>query len=259
MSVDEQLGWEAARRGRAGAMAIAAGVFSLGGGLAQGIVFSDYPADFPASPIAQALFVDDHALSIVALAALVALGTLLMAPALELLYRAAKARRPATPAVARVMLWLGVIALAGSQLARALLYALDASRFAARPDPYLHYFDAQEVFTSGSILVAQTLGGAGGLAVAFAFVIVSLSAMRAGLLTRFMGVLGIIVGALFVFPFGSQLPVVPSFWLIALGALFLGRWPNGTPPAWSTGEAEPWPTKQELREQRERARSTAAG
>ena len=74
--------------------------------------------------------------------------------------------------------------------------------------------------------------------------------MRVGLLTRFMGVLGMIVGALFIIPLGSSLPIVQAFWLVALGVLFLGRWPAGMPPAWVTGEAQPWPTQQELREAR---------
>jgi hypothetical protein len=85
--------------------------------------------------------------------------------------------------------------------------------------------------------------------------------MRVGLLTRFMGVLGIIVGVLFVIPLGT-LQVVQPFWLLTLTALFLGRWPNGVPPAWKTGKAEPWPTQQEMREEREKtkaARAKAAG
>ena len=76
----------------------------------------------------------------------------------------------------------------------------------------------------------------------------ALNAMRVGLLTRFMGVLGIIVGVLFVIPLEGALPIVKVFWLVALGVLFLGRWPGGMPPAWVTGEAQPWPTQQELRE-----------
>jgi hypothetical protein len=78
----------------------------------------------------------------------------------------------------------------------------------------------------------------------------SLNAMRVGLLTRFMGVLGIIVGGLFIIPLGASLPIVQAFWLVAIGALFLGYWPPGVPPAWVTGEAQPWPSQQELREQR---------
>jgi hypothetical protein len=65
-----------------------------------------------------------------------------------------------------------------------------------------------------------------------------------------MGVLGIIVGALLVIPLGSPLPIVQVFWLLALGALILGYWPSGVPPAWESGEARPWPSSAEVRQQR---------
>jgi hypothetical protein len=74
-----------------------------------------------------------------------------------------------------------------------------------------------------------------------------------------MGVLGIIVGGLFIIPLGASLPIVQAFWLAALGALFLGYWPPGLPPAWVTGEAQPWPTQQEVREQRMAAREERSG
>ena len=64
--------------------------------------------------------------------------------------------------------------------------------------------------------------------------LISLNAMRIGLLTRFLGVLGMIVGALLVL----QLPVamiVLAFWLVMLAVLFLGKWPQ-QPPAWTSGE-----------------------
>jgi hypothetical protein len=89
------------------------------------------------------------------------------------------------------------------------------------------------------------IGEAGVIALAFAYVIIALNAMRAGLLSRFMGILGIIVGALIVLPLLPQgVPIVQIFWLAALGVLFLGFWPGGRGPAWETGEATPWPTPQ---------------
>ena len=82
--------------------------------------------------------------------------------------------------------------------------------------------------------------------------------MRVGLLTRFMGVLGVIVGVAVapILPIDQQ-GIIRVFWLAALGVLFLGRWPSGMPKAWATGEAEPWPTQQQLREQRDAARAEA--
>ena len=89
-------------------------------------------------------------------------------------------------------------------------------------------------------------------------VLVSLNAMRVGLLTRFMGMLGIIAGALQVLPLIAQ-PVVQLFWLLMLGALILGRWPNGQPPAWRSREAVPWPSAPSAREQRQRAAAERRG
>ena len=86
------------------------------------------------------------------------------------------------------------------------------------------------------------LGLTGVLALGFWLVKGSLDAMRLGLLTRFMGVLGIALGPALVLGFG--LFVLP-LWLIALGVLFLGCWPRGMPPAWSDGRAEPWPSAAE--------------
>lgn len=96
----------------------------------------------------------------------------------------------------------------------------------------------------------STTGGAllsgGGLALAISLVLVSLNAMRAGLLSRFMGILGIIVGGLLVLPLlpGGQ-GFVQLFWTVALGLLFIDRWPGGRGPAWDTGRAIPWPTAAE--------------
>jgi hypothetical protein len=58
-----------------------------------------------------------------------------------------------------------------------------------------------------------------------------------------MGVLGVILGALFVLPLIAS-PIIQLFWLLALGALFLNLWPGGRGPAWETGEPEPWPSAQ---------------
>jgi hypothetical protein len=105
-------------------------------------------------------------------------------------------------------------------------------------------------------LVGQVIWQAAALALGFAFVLIALNAMRVGLLSRFMGVLGIIVGVTFVLPLDQQ-GIIRVFWLGALGFLILGRWPN-VPKAWVTGEPEPWPSQQQLREQRAAARRGSA-
>jgi len=111
------------------------------------------------------------------------------------------------------------------------------------------YDQANHLTNSGELLALQLLGQAAALALAVAFVLVSLGAMRVGLLTRFMGYLGIFAGVLVLFQI-TQVPVVQGYWLVALGYLFSGRWPTGVPPAWRSGRAEPWASGQELRARR---------
>jgi MFS family permease len=86
-----------------------------------------------------------------------------------------------------------------------------------------------------------TPGGGTGVAIGFTFAVVytSLWAMRVGLLTRFIGTLGMALGvAQLLIPFtvaGLML------WMAWLGLIFINRVPGGRPPAWKTGEAIPWP------------------
>ena len=95
---------------------------------------------------------------------------------------------------------------------------------------------------------------------ALSYVLVSMNAMRAGLLSRFMGILGVIVGALLVLPLlpggGNFLQL---FWVVALGFLFLGRWPNGRGPAWDVVEPVPWPTAADVQAARAAAADAEAG
>jgi hypothetical protein len=84
----------------------------------------------------------------------------------------------------------------------------------------------------------------GSLVLAAGLVFVSLNAMRAGLLTRLYGYMGIIVGAGMVLVFLPLLSIVQVFWLACLGVVLLGRWPGGDFPAWRSGEAVPWPSAQ---------------
>src|SRR3954451_12050983 len=98
---------------------------------------------------------------------------------------------------------------------------------------------ADAISTQGGLITfAKLLGLLGSLTLAAGLVLVCLNAMRAGLLTRFYGVLGIITGAMLVL---LPLPIIQIFWLGALAMMFVGVWPGGLPPAWSAGEAMPWP------------------
>jgi hypothetical protein len=64
-------------------------------------------------------------------------------------------------------------------------------------------------------------------------------ATRVGLITRFLGVLG--VGGGITTAIG--IPVGPALfmaWLASVGLLAAGYWPGGRPPAWDAGRALSW-------------------
>ena len=253
MGTEEQLRWEAARRPWAAVVAVAAGALMLAGGI-LGVSLGTSPSPDDTSRL---LFIDEHSGSLVASACLLAAGALTAGLAVGFLYLATRARRPELPRGVLLVPVLAGAAYAILQVAGVLLLASEASDFASTGAQT--YDQADKALDAARPAGLQYLGLVATLSFAFAFVFVPLHAMRAGLLTRFMGILGIISGALVILPIGGPLPVVQAFWLLALGALLSGRWPSGVPPAWETGRAEPWPTQQELRERRERAEGKGAG
>ncbi len=72
-----------------------------------------------------------------------------------------------------------------------------------------------------------------------AMVYVPLQAVRAGLLTRFFGTLGMALGVSVIL-LGPPGTLLLTLWFGWLGLLFVGRVPGGRPPAWDAGEAIPW-------------------
>ena len=268
MDADETLAFEARRRPRAAAAALGAALLILAGYLVAGAAFADRPSAglLPAleravqpGPVAagQSLqvpaleFYSGRVAPLIAGAALRGLGFLLVGLALTYLAAATRARSESFPRFAQYLPLIGGVLSAISFVLAPIGSAIGVNAFLDGPRTVAA---AEDIQREPIIVAAQFIGLPGTLALALAFVLVSLNAMRAGLLTRFMGVLGILAGALFILPLGSELPVVQCFWLGALGILFLGRWPGGAPAAWRTGRAEPWPSQQELREARTRAK-----
>ena len=187
-----------------------------------------------------------------------AIGVAVLFVVLRYLYRVTKYRRDNLPrAVLPLATYappaLGVFALVGT------IQRLDAvERVTAKlplpPDVAIE-LSKDEQATGGAVIVG-VVGSVAALSIAAAFILLSQNARKAGLLSNFIGIIGIIVGAFLVLGplLGSVLgpiPIVQWFWLGALAALFLGYWPGGRPPAWETGEEEPWPSAQEIRAARE--------
>jgi hypothetical protein len=257
---EQQLEWEQRQRVPAAIAAALAGLLGLGGVLWSQAIFRDAPqAGFlealgqaaEPGPIGRAPsvrtaffeFINDHATTILAASVVQAIGMLALGWAVTYLALATRARRPELAKPFVYAAFVGAVLTAVSVVLNVVGLDTAVSRFLDGP----RTVDAARDVSGESLRVAaQLIGLVAQLALGVGLVMVALNAMRAGLLTRFLGVLGIITGALVVIPLGP-VPVVQSFWLLALALLFVGRLPSGVPPAWRTGKAEPWPTQQPRR------------
>jgi hypothetical protein len=249
--IEKQLAWEARQRPRAGFAAAVGTVGLIAFLILQQSIGSGSPtASFLGSlqraarpgrldtlpslqlPIFQ--YLHDHAGEVIASGVVGGLGYVGMGWAVGFLAVATRARRRELPRwtviltiVGGVLLGLGVCVLQIGKVSK-------ASDFLAGPRTV-----ADASSSGGLFAFAQITQIFGSLALAIALALVSLNAMRTGLLTRLFGVLGIITGVTLVI---VPLPIVQVFWLGALALLCLGLWPGGMPPAWRSGMAEPWPS-----------------
>ena len=202
--------------------------------------FSDAPEGDRGALIA----IDDKAGALWTATALRDIGIVLLAGVLYYLLRITRHRQQLPGIIAPLIPLVPVLLVAASILGQADIASL-ASDFVDSGEQSEKR--AEDVFDERSAL-GPALGAGGTLALALSLVLLSLNAMRVGLLSRFMGIIGIVAGALLILPLAPG-PIVQVFWLGALAALFLGRWPGGRGPAWETGEAVPWPSAAALREQ----------
>jgi hypothetical protein len=267
---DETLAAERQRRTKAGASAIAAALLTLAGALVVLIAIRDFPVEHlldtlrsslgqgPRSgpgPIARGLlYFEAHIPLFAAFQMLPAIAAAALGVTLTFLYRSTVARAPQVGKIPLIATVAGSVLLVVAAIVTTISLTLDVRAFADAADQSEQA--ARDVLASPVREAGGYLSTLGRLALAIGIVTSSLNAMRVGLLTRFMGVLGIIVGVLFVIPqLEGQIPFVKIFWLVGLGLLFLQRWPGAMPPAWVTGEAQPWPTQQEIREARAAAQA----
>lgn len=272
----DEIAAEAAKRPRAAFVAFAAAVLSLLGGLASLLFSRSLPTD-PEKVVdllesLQARVVDgtapprslnaiqveylgDHLLGWIGPTLLTGAGTLLMIIPVGLLFTATRARKDDLRQLGGIMLVIGTAATGFGLIGYAIAVGLDAREFSGTSAAA-----ARDVLTTGNATGMQALQVVGRFALAIALIVISLNAMRAGLLTRFVGVLGIVVGAAVIIPIPiDQVNLLRSSWLALLGLLFLGRLPGAypDPPAWNRGEMIPWPSQQEQRERLEAERAAA--
>ena len=261
---EQTLAWEGTNRTRAAAAAGAAAVLTLVGSVLATVAFNGTPAypDKVVTPLdtlghlasgtaippgraaAQVLYLAGHGGIPVAADVIQGLAGLLLFFPLAYLYTATKARHPVLLRATLITAAVGAAAYGVGTAASGIARYIAASGLAGDATNK----DAVDALNGAGVLVGAGLQQLGGFLLGFTLVMLGLNAMRVGLLTRFMGILGVISGATFVLPLDQQ-GVLRSFWFGALAFLIAGRWPNPV-PAWQTGRPEPWPSAQQLREQR---------
>ena len=277
MTPEEILAEEAAGRQRAGFAALAAALLTILGVIlttigqpsasqfddkivtvvdAMGRAANGQPIP-PGRISAYAVEVGQHPIVPILGAILYGLGSLAIFFAIAYLFRATRARRPGMPQIALILAAVGSVGFGIGRAVAEIARYLGAHSFVNAADKTNSA--ASDALSPTATLVGQLIWETSALALGFGIAIISLNAMRVGLLTRFMGVLGVIVGVAVapILPIDQQ-GIIRVFWLAALGMLFLGRLPGGRPKAWATGEPEPWPTQQQLREQRAAMQAEAA-
>jgi hypothetical protein len=258
---EEQLAWEARQRPRAGVLAIAAGVLTLGGFIWTAASFQDVPRSnfveslgratesgpvgrLPSLRLEEFERYNELAFPLVGSSLLRGIGYLAFAWAITFLAAATRARKPELP---RIIVYVALVGAVLSAVATILVGVGTTIAVQDFLDGPRTVDTARDVATNSLLQTANLISLLAPLLVASGVLLVSLNAMRVGLLTRFLGVLGMICGGLAVF---SQFvfAFVVTFWLVALGLLFLDVTPSGAPPAWRTGKPEPWPSQRELAE-----------
>jgi hypothetical protein len=260
--IRQQIAKEIDRRSRLAVPAFAGGVLyllssiiissTLNGaptvGLLQGLTPAlSGVADPALSPRAgEVKFISHNALPLIAGSVLAAIAIGVLTLVLLVILDATRFRRAETWSAARPLVLYGGIALATVSVGHQAVSAIETHKFAVGHDFSSHAVD--QALTKGTAnMIIDYVDLLAGLALAAGMITTMLSALRVGLLPRWMGFLGVFTGLLIFLPIGgAQLQVIPAFWMVMIGILFIGRWPT-EPPAWVSGEARPWPTAVERR------------
>jgi hypothetical protein len=192
---------------------------------------------------AEVKFISHHSFPLLAGSVLAAIAVGALTLILLLILDATRFRRPETWRAARPLVLYGGIAVALVSIGHQIVSAIETHNFAAGHDFTARAVD--QALTKGTAnLIVDYISLLAGLALAAGMIATAINALRVGLLPRWMGILGMFTGLLIFLPIGgAELQVIPSIWMVMVGILFIGRWPNAEPPAWAAGEARPWPSR----------------
>lgn len=259
----QALAWERERRPRIGIVAAVAAALTLLGGL-LGLNAVERVPDTALVTLTDALSANaagdegvrggsavqliqiaDDPLALAISRSAIALGTLALLVTLLFLLRATLARTKVPKIAAALAITGGVVYAVASVVSVIGLVQLGEEIGAARDqsNSAVQQLAADQALATGG----QSFASFAALLLGAGMLMICLSAMRAGLLTRFLGVLGMLLGGIFILSATplqlDQPPVIRTFWLAAVALLLLDRLPGRKlPPAWEAGEAIPWPS-----------------
>jgi hypothetical protein len=223
-------------------------------GLAPALSGVANPAVSPRTP--EVKFISHHAFSLISGSVLAAIAIGALTLILLVFVDATRFRRPQTWAPARPLVLGGGIAVAVVSVGHQVANAIETHNFVVGHD----YSNpaVERALTTGTVnTIADYVDLLAGLALAAGLVGAMINALRVGLVPRWMAFLGMFTGLLIFLPIGgAELQIVPAFWMVMTGILFLGKWPKGDPPAWAAGESRPWPSPARVRAE---AREGAGG
>jgi len=208
-------------------------------GLAPALSGEANPAVSPATGLVK--FVSHHAFPLVAGGVLSAIAVGIVIVVLLVLLDAVVFRRPQSWPAARPFVFGGGVAWALANIAHPAILAVETHAFAVGHDHSITAANNALQGTTGEIVAS--VGLLGGVVFSAGMINTMLNALRTGLLVRWMAMLGMLVGPLLFLPVGIELQLVAAFWMVMMGLLYSGKWPNGDPPAWSAGEAIAWPPR----------------
>jgi Domain of unknown function (DUF4386) len=237
---DAQLAWEARYGKWVGFGAVAAAAFVVASFAVQLPLLRDRTKN-EAETLRS---VHAHATGYVAGGVLQLFALVCVVAVLWYLFRATKYRRPQTPVIALVLGIVGPVLFGIAGAVGPFVIKHYANEFVTGANQSNQH--AKDLVGGGSAAVFTVLTPVAALSFAFSMIMTNVNAIRAGLLSTFVGIIGVIGGILFVLPLGPP-QILLFFWLMSIGVVLLDRWPGGRGPAWESGEAQKWPTAMERR------------
>jgi len=251
---------EGERRARLGVPAAAGGVLYLLSGIILTSTLKGIPTVGVLQGIAPALrgvaspavspraaeveFQSHHAFGLLSGSVLAAMAYAALVVVLLFVLGATRFRRPQTAPTAHWLILIGGAGVAALSLITQIVLAIRTHDFATGHDHSNHAVEA--ISHNTPYVVMAYLTPLAGIVLAAGMIMTMLNSVRVGLLPRWVGMVGGVSAVLLLLPVES-LDVVPAFWMVSVGILLMGRWPNGDPPAWASGEARPWPSQAEVR------------